>query len=373
MSKWIKRVSLAIAGLFVVGLLVLGFAISHTPDCEPRESTVVSGESFTAVEFRCYGSPDVLEVVDVEKPAPSGSEILVRVKAAGVNPLDWHYMRGAPYLMRLGSGIGTPDEQRMGVDFAGVVEAVGPDVTQFSPGDRVFGARDGAFAEYLVVNEDAPVVSLPDEVSFQQAASMPIAALTALQALRDKGQLQAGQKVLINGASGGVGTFAVQIAKALGAEVHGVCSARNVELVTSLGADRVFDYRQENYTESDQEYDLIVDMVGNHSIGRNRQVLKPDGRLVIVGGPKGNWIAPLKRPLSAMIQSLWAEQELIILLARLRRDDLAELASMVARGDVRPVIDYVFPLAETPDAIRYSETGRARGKIVIDMGAVPSP
>jgi len=373
MKKWIKRLLLAIAGLFVGGLLVLGLVISHTPDCEPREAAAVAGESYTAVEYRCYGSPDVLEFVEIEKPVPSASEVLVRVKAAAVNPLDWHYMRGSPYLMRLGTGLGAPEEHRMGVDFAGVVEAVGPEVTQFSPGDRVYGGANGAFADYLVVDEDGPVVSIPDEVSFQQAASMPIAAITALQALRDKGELQAGQKVLINGASGGVGTFAVQIAKAMGAEVHGVCSARNVGLVTSLGADRVYDYRQDNYTESDQEYDLIVDMVGNHSIGKNRQVLKPDGRLVIVGGPKGNWIAPLKRPVAAMVQSLWAEQELLLVLAELRRDDLAELASLVASGKVKPQIDYVFPLAETADAIRYSETGRARGKIIVDMGVVPSP
>jgi NADPH:quinone reductase-like Zn-dependent oxidoreductase len=326
-----------------------------------------------AVIHRCYGSPDVLEFANLEKAVPVGRQLLVSIRAASVNPLDWHYMRGSPYLMRLGTGIGAPEEHRMGVDFAGVVEAVGPEVTQFSPGDRVYGGANGAFANYLVVDEDGPVVPIPDEVSFQQAASMPIAAVTALQALRDKGQLQAGQMVLINGASGGVGTFAVQIAKAMGAEVHGVCSARNVELVTSLGADRVYDYRQENYTESGLQYDLIVDMVGNHSIGKNRRVLKPDGRLVIVGGPKGDWIAPLKRPLGAMIQSLWAEQELNLILAELRRDDLAELASLVAKGKVKPQIDYVFPLAETADAIRYSETGRARGKIIVDMGVVPSP
>jgi NADPH:quinone reductase-like Zn-dependent oxidoreductase len=362
-----------IGGVVAVGLLVFGLVISHTEDCPPMGTSAAIESGNAAVIYRCYGSPDVLEFANLEKPEPVGRQLLVNIRAASVNPLDWHYMRGSPYLMRLGTGIGAPEEHRMGVDFAGVVEAVGPEVTQFSPGDRVYGGANGAFANYLVVDEDGPVVPIPDEVSFQQAASMPIAAVTALQALRDKGQLQAGQMVLINGASGGVGTFAVQIAKAMGAEVHGVCSARNVELVTSLGADRVYDYRQENYTESGLQYDLIVDMVGNHSIGKNRRVLKPDGRLVIVGGPKGDWIAPLKRPLGAMIQSLWAEQELNLILAELRRDDLAELASLVATGKVKPQIDYVFPLAETADAIRYSETGRARGKIIVDMGVVPSP
>lgn len=363
----------AIAGLLAISLLVFGFVISHTEACPPPVPEIDSGQGNAAMIYRCYGSPEVIEFANLEMPDPQGTEVLVKIRAAAVNPLDWHYLRGSPYLMRLGSGLGAPDEYRMGVDFAGVVEAVGPDVTQFRPGDRVFGGANGAFAEYLVVDESAKVVPLPDEVSFQQAAAIPVAAATALQALRDKGGVQAGDKVLINGASGGVGTFAVQIAKAMGAEVHGVCSARNVELVTSLGADRVYDYRQEDYTESGQDYDVIVDMVGNHSIGKNRRVLKPGGRLVIVGGPKGDWIAPLRRPLAALIQSLWADQELLLILAELRRDELAELAAMVVQGDIRPVIDHVFPLAETPDAIRYSETGRARGKIIVAVGSTPSP
>jgi NADPH:quinone reductase-like Zn-dependent oxidoreductase len=255
----------------------------------------------------------------------------------------------------------------MGVDFAGVVEAVGEAVTRFAPGDRVFGGGKGAFAEYVLVGEKQPIAPVPDGVSFDHAATLPVAAVTALQALRDKGRVEPGEKVLINGASGGVGTFAVQIAKSMGAEVHGVCSTRNVELVQSLGADRVFDYRREDYTESDQQYDVIVDMVGNHSVGRNQRVLKPDGRLVIVGGPKGNWIAPLKRPLGAMARSLFASQEMSMMLAQPRVEDLVELAELVAAGEVRPVLDYSFPLHEAADAIRYSETGRARGKILIRM------
>ena len=367
MKKWIGRILAAVVSLVAVGLLVLALLISHTEECPPPMQSSVDKTGFTTVTYRCYGSPDNLVFEEQEIPAPTGEQVLIRVKAASVNPLDWHYMRGSPYLMRLGSGLGAPKNHRMGVDFAGVVEAAGPDVSSFKPGDRVFGGASGAFGEYVLAEQDSAIVVLPDGVTFQQAAALPIAAVTALQALRDKGRVAAGDKVLINGASGGVGTFAVQIAKSLGAEVHGVCSTRNVEMVTSLGADHVWDYTQTNYTESDQVYDVIVDMVGNHSIGRNRGVLKPDGRLVVVGGPKGNWIAPLVRPAGVILQSLFTEKELVLILAELRREDLAELAAMVADGRVTPVLDYVFPFAEAADAVRYSETGRARGKIIIDM------
>ena len=308
-----------------------------------------------------------LELADLPEPEPGEREIRVRVKAAAVNPLDGHYMRGEPYFLRLGAGLGAPDDTRLGVDFAGVVEAVGPGVERFTAGDRVFGAADGAFAEYVLASEDRAIVAIPDGVSFADAAALPIAAVTALQALREKGRLEPGEKVLINGASGGVGTFAVQIAKAMGAEVHGVCSTRNVELVRSLGADRVYDYRNEDYTEGEQAYDLVVDMVGNHSVGKNQRVLKPAGRLVIVGGPKGNWVAPLIRPLGALLRSPFTGKELSVLLARLRSEDLETLAAMVAAGEIEPVLDHSFPLREAADAIRYSETGRARGKILIRM------
>jgi NADPH:quinone reductase-like Zn-dependent oxidoreductase len=320
-----------------------------------------------AIVYRCYGSPEVLALEDVAKPSPVDDEVLVRVRAASVNPLDWHYMRGSPYFMRLGSGIGSPSNHRLGVDFAGIVEAVGDKVTQFKPGDEVFGGRTGAYAEYVLVRDDRAIVHIPEGVSFEQAASLPIAALTALQALRDKGNLQPGQKVLINGASGGVGTFAVQIAKSMGAEVHGVCSTRNVELVRSLGADRVFDYKQEDVTESGEVYDLVVDMVSNHSLSKIRSVIRPEGRLVIVGGPSGNWLAPLKRPLAALVSGPFVDQELMLLLAQLDKDDLAEVAELVQRGVVRPVIDRRFTLDHVPAAIDYSEQGRARGKILIEF------
>jgi NADPH:quinone reductase-like Zn-dependent oxidoreductase len=363
--KWLFRILGGLFALLALGVLVLAIVIGYTSPCGSSAETAVGEGQMEAILYRCYGSPEVLALENVEKPLPGDYEVLVRTKAASVNPLDWHYMRGSPYFMRLGSGIGSPKDIRFGVDFAGTVETVGEKVSKFKVGDRVFGGRTGAFAEYVLVPEDRGVAHVPDGVTFEQAASLPIAALTALQALRDKGDLQPGQKVLINGASGGVGTFAVQIAKSMGAEVHGVCSTRNVELVRSLGADRVWDYKNEDYTESDEVYDLIVDMVGNHSLSRNRSVLSKQGRLVIVGGPSGNWIEPLKRPIAAMLTDRFVDQQLILLLARLDQDDLSEVVGLVETGDVTPVIDRRFSLADVPAAITYSEEGRARGKIMI--------
>jgi NADPH:quinone reductase-like Zn-dependent oxidoreductase len=365
MIKWIRRIIGGLVALMALGITALALVISHTSECPPAEGAPIDAEVMTAVIYRCYGSPDVVEVTEVAKPVPADNEVLVKVQAASVNPLDWHYMRGSPYLLRLSAGLGSPDDLRLGVDFAGTVEAVGSGVTQFKPGDEVFGRSNGAFAEYVIVPEDRSVVHMPDEVSFEQAAALPIAAITALQALRDKGELKPGQKVLINGASGGVGTYAVQIAKAMGAEVHGVCSTRNLDLVRSLGADHVWDYRNEDYTESGETYDLIVDMVGNHSLMKNRRVLTDDGILVIVGGPKGNWLAPLKKPMGVIILSPFVDQQFRLLLARLNKDDLHQLAEYLQSGAVRSVIDQRFTLAEVPDAIRYSEAGRARGKIIV--------
>jgi len=359
------KIAGGVLGLVVIAVIALAMVLGHTSPCEPAPVIEGDTETMKAIRYRCYGSADVVEFADVEKPEPAANEVLVKVRAAGVNPLDWHYMHGSPYLMRLGSGLGKPTDTRMGVDFAGVVAAVGQDVTRFKPGDEVFGGRTGAFAEFVVVPEDRGITHKPEQVTFEQAASVPIAALTALQALRDSGQLQRGGRVLINGASGGVGTFAVQIAKAMGAEVHGVCSTRNVEMVRSLGADYVFDYKQENYTESEHRYDLIVDMVGNHSVSANRRVLQPDGRLVIVGGAKGDWIAPMVYPLKAMLVSLFVSQELMMMLAKMTPEDLVVIADLMRDGKVTSVIDQRFSLEEVADAIRYSETGRARGKIII--------
>ncbi|NNE59716.1 MAG: NAD(P)-dependent alcohol dehydrogenase [Woeseia sp.] len=320
-----------------------------------------------AIVYRCYGSADVLNLEDIQKPTPADDEALVKVHAAAVNPLDWHYMRGTPYFMRLLSGIGKPDITRLGVDFAGTIEAVGKNVKAFKPGDEVFGGRTGAFADYLIVRETSAVVPKPADVTFEQAAALPIAAVTALQALRDKGKLQRGQKVLINGASGGVGTYAVQIAKSMGAEVTGVCSTRNVDMVLSLGADQVIDYKKENYIEQDIEYDLIIDNVGNNSLMANRRVLTPNGTLVMVGGSSGDWIGPLLTPLQALIMSPFVEQKFEMLLAEINHEDLNFLANLLHSGKMNSVIDRRYSLSELPDAIRYSEEGHARGKILIDM------
>ncbi|MDJ0909120.1 MAG: NAD(P)-dependent alcohol dehydrogenase [Woeseiaceae bacterium] len=365
--KVLKKIALGLLVVIAAGIAALAVTISYTSECPPPPEIAVEGETMQAVMSRCYGGPEVLSLEDVPKPEPSGNEVLVRVHAAAVNPLDWHYMRGSPYFMRLEAGIGAPSDPTMGVDFAGTVESVGADVTRFEVGDAVFGGRSGAFAEYVLIPEDRAIAHMPDNVSFEQAASLPIAAITALQALRDKGKLQSEQRVLINGASGGVGTFAVQIAESFGAEVHGVCSTRNVEMVTALGADYVFDYTKESYIESGEQYDLIVDMVGNHSPSANLDVLADDGTLVIVGGAKGDWLGPMIRPLQAMIMSPFVDQEMITLLARMNADDLATLADLLESGDVAVQIDRRFSLEEVPEAIRYSETGRARGKIIINV------
>ncbi|MEL7185548.1 MAG: NAD(P)-dependent alcohol dehydrogenase [Pseudomonadota bacterium] len=359
----------SIVAILVVGIAVLAVFISYDSECEPVPAAPDGADTMKAVVYTCYGSSDVLQYVDIEKPVPGDAEVFVKVRAAGVNPLDVHYMTGSPYLMRLSSGTGKPDDISMGVDFAGIVEAVGSDVTKFSPGDRVYGGWGGAFAEYLAMPEDRGIAKIPDSVSFEQAASLPIAAVTALQSLRDHGGVEAGQKVLINGASGGVGTYAVQIAKSMGAEVHGVCSTRNVELVKSLGADHVYDYKKESYTDSGEQYDVILDMVSNESLSANRSVMKPDGRLVIVGGDKGNWIAPLKRPIAAMITNWFVDQEIGAMLAVVNQDDLQVLADLMESGQLTSSISERYPLAEIANALDLSATRRARGKIVITIGA----
>jgi len=360
------RIATGILAILFAALAGLAIVLSHDSACPPASAVVGSGERMSAVIYRCYGSPDVLAVEQIEKPVPAADEVLVRVESAGVNPLDWHYMRGSPYFMRLGSGLGAPSQHRLGVDFAGTVESVGSGVTRFKPGDQVFGGKTGAFAEYLTVRESGALALKPPAVTPAQAAAVPIAGVTALQALRDSGKLQPGMKVLVNGASGGVGTFAVQIAKALGAEVTGVCSTRNLDLVRSLGADRVLDYTREDYTRGDTQYDLIIDNVGNHSPRENARALTADGRLVMVGGPSGNWIGPLKNPLQALLLSPFSDQEFILFLAQLNGEDLGFLAGLMQSGRLTPIIDRHYPLAQVAAAIDYSEQGRARGKIIID-------
>jgi NADPH:quinone reductase-like Zn-dependent oxidoreductase len=361
------KVASGILIFIAVAISSLALVLSHTSDCGPVPEVPDETELMKAITYRCYGSTDVLEYADVEKPTPADDEVLVKVHAAAVNPLDWHYMRGSPYLMRLASGLGAPKNSRMGADFAGTVEAVGKDVRRFKPGDEVLGGRTGAFAEYVIIPEDRALVLKPSNVTFEQAASVPIAAVTALQALRDKGKIKPGQKVLINGASGGVGTFAVQIAKSFGAEVTGVCSTRNVEMVRSIGADHVFDYTQEDYTESGERYDIIIDNVGNHPLLANRRVLTPDGVLVMIGGASGDWLGPLMRPIRALMLSPFVSQEFVMILAQLKQEDLTILSDLMQAGEVTPVIDRRFRLSEVPAAIRYSEEGHARGKIIIDL------
>lgn len=353
--------------LVVLSLSALAVTISYDADCVLPPPVAGNVEQMQAVQYYCYGPPEVLELLSTEKPSPADDEVLVKVHAAAVNPLDWHYMRGSPYLMRLMSGIGKPKDPRMGVDFSGTVEAVGKNVQKFKPGDDVFGGSSGAFAEYVTITEDRALAHKPDNVGIEEAAGVSIAAVTALQALRDKGQLQAGQKVLINGASGGVGTYAVQIAKAMGAEVTGVCSTRNVDMVSSLGADHVFDYTREDYTKSGQRYDLIIDNVGNHSLLENRAVMEPNGRLVMLGGSSGPWIDPLLGPLQALVISPFVSQEFIMILAHLDQQDLVYLGNMMQSGKLRTVIDRLYGLDEIRDAISYSEEGHARGKIIVTI------
>jgi NADPH:quinone reductase-like Zn-dependent oxidoreductase len=325
-----------------------------------------------AIRYQTYGSPDVLKYEEIEKPTAGDNEVLIKVRAASVNPLDWHFMRGMPYFLRMMAGLRKPKDKRLGVDVAGQVEAVGRNVTRFRPGDAVFGTSRGAFAEYACTLESALVIK-PDSVTFEQAAAVPIAAITALQGLRsgglgDKEQTQRGQRVLINGAAGGVGTFAVQIAKSFGADVKGVCSTRNMEMVRSLGADRVIDYTREDFTKSGQRYDLIFDAVGNHSLLAFRRVLNPRGMYIAVGGSAGKWmIGPLASAIAATVLSRFMSQKMIMVLAKLNKEDLTTLCELMKAGKVIPAIDRRYKLSEVPEAIRYLEEGHARGKVVINF------
>jgi NADPH:quinone reductase-like Zn-dependent oxidoreductase len=321
-----------------------------------------------AIVYRNYGSPDVLRLEEIEKPTAGDDEVLIKVRAAAVNPLDLLF-RGTSYMVRIMTGLRKPKDTRLGVDVAGQVEAGGRNVTQFKPGDAVFGTCKGAFAEYACAPESALVLK-PGNVTFEQAASVPIAAITALQGLRlggfdDKGQIQPKRKLLINGASGGVGTFAVQIAKSFGAEVTGVCSTRNVEMVRSIGADHVIDYTQEDFTKSGQRYVLILDCVGNHSLSAHRRVLNPNGACVVAGA-KGLRDF-LTRALTAPVLSRFVSQKFVTFIAKLNKQDLTIMRDLMATGKVTPVIDRRYSLSEVPEAIRYLEKRHTRGKVVITL------
>jgi NADPH:quinone reductase-like Zn-dependent oxidoreductase len=319
-----------------------------------------------AIRYYSYGSPDVIQLQDIEMPVAGDDDVLVRVRAASVNPLDFHFLRGTPYLVRLMGGMSRPKVTGLGADLAGQVEAVGRNVTGFQPGDEVFGGGRGTFAEYVSLRQDADVVKKPANLTFEQAAAVPVAGFTALQALRDKGRIQPGQKVLVNGASGGVGTFAVQIAKALGGEVTGVCSTRNVETVRSIGADRVVDYTREDFTATGERYDLVIDIAGNRTVTEMRRVMTPKGRLVAVGGPdRSRWIGPMARLARMVLVSPFVGQAMVSMLAHNSRADLVTLRELIEAGKVTPVIDRTYPLSAVPDAIRYLEEGHATGKVVI--------
>ena len=362
-----KRILAAVLALATLALASLAIAISHDSPCAPPSPLASDVPRMKAIVARCYGSPDILTFEDIAKPTPADDELLVEVHAAAVNPLDWHSMRGKPYIMRLGDGFGLPSDTRMGVDFAGTVVAVGKQVTRFKPGDEVFGGRSGALAQYLTVRESRSVVLKPANMSFEQAAAVPIAAVTALQGLRDQGHLQPGQKVLINGASGGVGTFAVQIATATGADVTAVCGTANADLVRSLGAHHVIDHTREDFTSGERRYDLVLDNVENHSLAACRRVLTPAGTLILNSGTAGNGIKGMVRLAKPLLLSPMTRQNLRRYVAAPKSRELADLTELIESGKVMPVIDRTYPLAETPAALHHIETGHARGKVVITV------
>ena len=367
-KRW-KRILKWTVGVILVVLLVW-FEIAYWTSSNDCGYTTTPSNPMKAFINCDYGLAH-LKLENVEKPVPNDDQLLVRVRAASVNPYDWHFIEGTPKIIRLmGVGLRKPKDTRVGVDFAGTVESVGKNVTNFKPGDEVFGGKGGAFAEYVCPRAHRAVALKPANVTFEQAASVNIAGVTALQAVRDKGKVEAGQKVLINGASGGVGTFAVQIAKSFGADVTGVCSARNADLVRSLGADHVIDYAKDDFTKGEQRYDVILDNVANHSLSECRRVLTPKGKYVMIGGGGANeqgFLGVMARPLKAMILSPFISQQMGMMMADANQKDLTVLADMMEAGTLKPVIDRTYKLDQVPEAIRYLEEGHARGKVVITV------
>jgi NADPH:quinone reductase-like Zn-dependent oxidoreductase len=319
-----------------------------------------------AAVYHRYGSPDALELREIPKPLPAEDQVLIQVHAASVNPYDWHFMRGTPSFIRLMTGIRRPKFPRLGADVAGIVETVAAKGAPFKPGDAVFGAAKGSFAEYACAAASQLALK-PPEISFEQAACLPIAGITALQGLRDKARVQAGQTVLINGAAGGVGTFAVQIAKSLGAHVTGVCSTRNVELVRSIGADAVIDYTREDFTRSKQQYDLLFDLVGNRTLADCLGTLPPSGTYIACGGggpDRSSW-GLMGQMLQQAVQARFTSRKMPGLFAKINREDLAMLADLVKEGKVIPFVDRTYSLGEIADAVRHVESGHTRGKVAI--------
>src|SRR5438874_3079901 len=366
----IKRI-LKWSVIVIVLALLVWFQLAYwTSTNDYDRQTAAPNHPMKAIVYSDYGLSN-LKLENIEKPVPNDDQILVKVRAASINPYDWHFVEGTPYIMRmLGVGLRKPKDIQLGVDFAGTVEAVGKNVTQFKPGDEVFGGRDGAFAEYVCPRADRAVTLKPATITFEQAASVNIAGITALQALRDKGKVQPGQKVLINGASGGVGTFAVQIAKSFGADVTGVCSTRNVDLVQSLGADHVIDYTKEDFAKGEQRYDVILDNVPNHSLSECRRILTPNGKYVMIGGGGANdnrWAGPFGRVIKTMVMSPFINQKMGMMMADSNHNDLSILADMMQSGKLKPIIDRTYKLNELSAAIAYVEEGHARGKVVITV------
>jgi NADPH:quinone reductase-like Zn-dependent oxidoreductase len=320
-----------------------------------------SGPRMKAAIYSRYGPPDVVQITDVEKPVPKDNEVLIRVRAASVNPLDWHFVRGTPHILRLGAGLRKPKITRLGVDVAGQVEAVGRNVTQFKPGDEVFGVCRGAFAEYACATEDKLALK-PANSSFEDAAAVPVAAISALQGLRDKGRIRRGHEILVDGASGGVGTFAVQIAKSFGAEVTAVCSTRKVDTARSLGADHVIDYTRDDFTQSGQRYDLILGANAHHSIFDYRRALSRHGIYVMVGGGGAQILQAI---LLGPLLSLLGSKRLCFVSAKINQKDLVFLKDLLETRKVVPIIDRRYPLSDAAEALRYLEEGHAQGKVVL--------
>jgi NADPH:quinone reductase-like Zn-dependent oxidoreductase len=316
-----------------------------------------------------FGSPEeVVELREVETPVPGDDEVLVRVRGASLNISDWYAVTGRPWVGRTSIGVRKPKDERLGVDYSGTVEAIGAHVTEFQPGDEVFGGRAGAYAEYVAAKADRAIVHKPADVTFEEAAAVPIVGVTALQGLRDKGGLQPGQKALVNGASGGVGTFAVPIAKALGAEVTAVCGTQNVEVARSLGADRIVDYTTEDFTRSDERYDLMLDIAGTTPWSRCKRVLKPDATVVVVGGPRANrLLGPVGHLAGMRLGALRASQKVVFFLAQLNKSDLETLRELLASGQVKPFVSRTYPLSEIGAALRHMGEGHPQGKIVLTI------
>jgi len=369
-KRW-KRVVKWTLGTILLALVLWGFVAywTSTNDCDRNAATPQN--PMKAVVYCDYGITN-LKLQEIEKPIPADDQVLVRVRAASLNPLEGHFVRGM-WLMRLmGGGLRKPKDTRLGVDYAGTVEAVGKNVAQFKPGDEVFGGRSGALAQYICPRADRAIALKPANITFEQAGSVGVAGITALQGLRDKGHVQAGQKVLINGASGGVGTFAVQIAKSLGAEVTGVCSTRNIDLVKSLGADHVIDYTKEDFTKGDQRYDVIFDNVQNHSFSERQHVLVENGICVLAGIGGAGWhpetAGRIAGSFIAPLRSKFSKQKFVFFIAQFNHNDLAYLADLMQSGKVTPVIDRTYKsLGEVRDALQYLEQGHARGKVVVSV------